>query len=87
MIQTELNDDSVALAREQQLAFSESVEGGIDVYSPVVLGTGDVVVLRVHVPDSLATEGVVTSWLVLALVAAVLLVVGGRGDRPPGPRA
>ena len=72
---TELNDDSVALAREQQLAFSESVEGGIDVYSPVVLGTGDVVVLRVHVPDSLATEGVVTSWLVLALVAAVLLVV------------
>jgi signal transduction histidine kinase len=73
--QTALNDDSVALARERQLAFSESVEGGIDVYSPVVLGTGEVVVLRVHVPDSLATEGVTTSWLVLALVALVLLIV------------
>jgi signal transduction histidine kinase len=73
--QTELNDDSVALAREEKLAFSESVEDGIDVYSPVVLGPDQVVVLRVHVPDALATEGVATSWLVLALVAIVLLVV------------
>src|SRR5688572_20944560 len=73
--QTELNEDSVVLAREEQLAFSESVDGGIDVYSPVVLGAGQVVVLRVHVPDALVTEGVATSWLVLALVAGVLLVV------------
>jgi signal transduction histidine kinase len=70
-----LNADALALARERQLAFSEAVEGGIDVYSPVVLGTDQVVVLRVHVPDDLATEGVATSWLVLGLVAAVLLVV------------
>ncbi|MFL6203743.1 MAG: HAMP domain-containing protein [Acidimicrobiales bacterium] len=73
--QSGLDDDSVELARRKQLAFSESVHGGLDVYSPVVLGTGQVVVLRVHVPESLATEGVGESWLVLALVAGVLLVV------------
>ena len=73
--QRELNGDSVALAREQQRAFSESVDGGIDVYTPVVLGTGQVVVMRVHVPDALVTDGVATSWAVLALVAVVLLVV------------
>ncbi|MET0903919.1 MAG: HAMP domain-containing sensor histidine kinase [Acidimicrobiales bacterium] len=73
--QTELSSESVRLARDQRFAFSESVDGGIDVYGPVVLGTDDVVVLRVHVLDSLATEGVATSWLVLGLVAVVLLGV------------
>jgi signal transduction histidine kinase len=63
------------LARERQLAFSEAVEGGIDVFGPVVLGTGEVVVLRVHVPEAEATEGVAASWGVLALLAAVLLIV------------
>ena len=73
--QGQLNPSSVRLAKEQGLAFSESVDGGIDVFGPVVLGNGDTVVLRVHVPDSLATDGVARSWLVLALVALVLLVV------------
>jgi signal transduction histidine kinase len=73
--QVELASESVRLARDQRLAFSEAVDGGIDVYGPVILGSGDVVVLRVHVPDALATDGVATSWLVLALVAVVLLVV------------
>ena len=73
--QTELSSESVQLAREQGFAFSEAVDDGIDVYGPVVLGSGDVVVLRVHVPTSLATDGVATSWSVLALVAVVLLVV------------
>ena len=73
--QSDLDPESVRLAREQRFAFSESVDAGIDVYGPVVLGTGDVVVLRVHVPDAEATEGVAASWAVLALVAVVLLVV------------
>jgi signal transduction histidine kinase len=80
--QTEMNPDSVRLAREKRFAFSESVPGGIDVFGPVVLGVDRVVVLRVHVPDSLATDGVATSWLVLAVVAVVLLVVAvGATDR------
>ena len=72
---TELNPESVRLARERRFAFSEAVDAGIDVYSPVVLGTGGVVVLRVHVSDAEATEGVAASWGVLALLAVVLLVV------------
>jgi signal transduction histidine kinase len=73
--QSVLDADSVRLARERRFAFSQSVDGGIDVFGPVVLGNGEVVVLRVHVPDALATDGVATSWLVLAVVAIVLLIV------------
>ena len=63
----------------QRRAFSQATEGGIDVFSPVVVtndaGETEVVVLRVFVPDPLLTDGVSTAWLVLALVAVVLVVV------------
>ena len=68
-----LSEAEVQLARQERLAFSQSVAGGIDVVSPVVLGDGSVVVLRVFVPVSLATDGVTTAWLVLAVVAVVLV--------------
>lgn len=68
-----LSEAEVQLAREGKLAFSQSVRGGIDVVSPVVLGDDSVVVLRVFVPEALATDGVRTAWVVLALVAVVLV--------------
>ena len=75
-----LDTDGVELAREEQRAFSQTTEGGIDVFSPVVVSAGEdgdteVVVLRVFVPDALLTDGVSTAWLVLALVAVVLVAV------------
>ena len=70
-----LNEDAVALARKERLAFSQASEGGIDVVNPVVLGDGSVVVLRVFVPTELLTKGVTTAWLVLALVAVVLVAI------------
>jgi signal transduction histidine kinase len=74
--QTPLSEDAVRLAREEKLAFSRSSDGGIEVFSPVVLGgDGGVVVLKVFVPDELLTDGVATAWLVLALVAIVLVAV------------
>jgi signal transduction histidine kinase len=69
-----LADAEVQLARQQGLAFSQSVDGGIDVVLPVVLDDG-MVVMRVFVPDSLATDGVTTAWVVLGLVAVALVGV------------
>lgn len=71
---TPADPDAVALAGEG-IAFSRATAGGVDVYSPVVLGTGEVVVLRVRVPNELLTDGVAPSWAVLAVVAVVLLAV------------
>jgi signal transduction histidine kinase len=67
--------DDVALAGDQQVAFSRRVDGGVALYSPVVVGQDQVVVLRARVPDALRDEGVATSWTILAVVAAALLVV------------
>lgn len=66
--------DSVALARDG-IAFSRSTAEGVDVYSPVVVGEAEAVVLRVRVPEAMLTEGVTTSWTVLGIVALVLLVL------------
>ncbi|MGK2947364.1 MAG: HAMP domain-containing sensor histidine kinase [Acidimicrobiales bacterium] len=67
--------DDVALAGDQQVAFSRRIYGGVALYSPVVVGQDQVVVLRARVPDALREEGVATSWAILAVVAVVLLVV------------
>jgi signal transduction histidine kinase len=73
---TPADPDAVALAR-QGIAFSRSTADGIDVYGAVVLGVEDedVVVIRVRVPNDLLTDGVATSWTVLAAVALVLLAL------------
>ena len=73
---TPADPDAVALASgPPPAAFSRATADGVDVYSPVVLGTGAVVVLRVRVPNALLTDGVTSSWAVLAVVAVVLLAV------------
>lgn len=71
---TPADPDAVALAGgPPAAAFSQATADGVDVYSPVVLDNKDVVVLRVRVPNALLTDGVASSWAVLALVAVVLL--------------
>lgn len=67
--------DDVDLALDR-VAFSRSSSDGVDVYSPVIIGTDEqVVVLRVRVPEAMLREGVVAAWAVLAVVAAVLLTI------------
>jgi len=73
---TPADPDAVALAGgPPAAAFSRATADGLDVYSPVVLGTGEAVVLRVRVPNDLLTDGVAPSWAVLAAVAVALLAV------------
>ena len=73
---TPASPDAVDLARDGQVAFSRTSADGVDVYSPVIVGTEQqVVVLRVRVPEALLVDGVASAWIVLAVVAAVLLVL------------
>jgi signal transduction histidine kinase len=73
--QTAPDAEAVALATERHLAFSRSGAGGVDVYTPVVLGKDEAAVLRVRVPDSLLRDGVATSWAILAVLAGALLTI------------
>lgn len=68
------DDDGVTLARDRQVAFSRSRADSVDVYTPVVV-EGGVVVLEVHIPPSLLHEGVSTAWAILAGLAIALLAV------------
>ena len=65
----------VILARDRGAAFSRSHHDGVDVYTPVVIGADETVVLRVHIPTDLLRKGVSTAWLILSLLAVGLLVV------------
>jgi signal transduction histidine kinase len=66
-------EQSLALARTG-LGFTESVEDGMDVWVPVVLGQGAVAAIRAHVPDRLRRDGVARSWLALGGVAVALVI-------------
>jgi signal transduction histidine kinase len=75
---TRLGDPSASdpsadqLARTRQLAFSQSVPGGVDVYGVVVTEAGTAV-LRARVPTATLRAGVVGAWRTLALVAVALI--------------
>ncbi len=56
-------------------AFRAPVSGGQGVYVPVVLGDGSVGVVRVFVSDAEMAEGVAQSWITLAVLGAVLILV------------
>jgi signal transduction histidine kinase len=73
--ETPADEDAVALAGERRVAFSRTRGDAVDVYTPVVLGPDEVAVLRVRVPGSLLRDGVGTSWAILGVLAATLLVV------------
>lgn len=74
-------EEPLALARTG-LSFSQPRAGGIDLWTPVVLGGGDVAVIAARVPDDVRRDGVTTSWLALGGVAVALvagsLVVADR---------
>jgi signal transduction histidine kinase len=72
---TPADEDAVALAGEGRVAFSRASVDGVDVYTPVITGPDEVVVLRVRVPEALLRDGVRTSWAILAVLAATLLIV------------
>ena len=69
---TPANQDAVALARDRQQAFSQTTEDGVEVFTPVVVSTG-AIVLRARVPSADITEGVAKAWAVLAGVALLLI--------------
>ena len=69
------NGASLALAR-QGLAFTEETADGVAVYSPVVTGEGETIVVRARVPESLLEAGVSTAWIALAGVGSVLTIAG-----------
>lgn len=66
---------ALELATTQRLAFSRTRGGGVDVYTPVVLGADNVAVLHARVPGLLLRKGVRTSWAILAVLATTLLAV------------
>ncbi len=78
---TPADQDAIDLARSQN-AFSQTTDDGVDVFTPVVVGSDDVFVLRARVPSADLTDGVASAWAVLAGVALALIVVSvGLTDR------
>ena len=69
------DDQALALARGQRRSFSQDRDGGRELYTVVVTGTGDadVSVARARVPGSLLDDGVTTAWAALAGVAVALV--------------
>lgn len=72
---TPAEEGDLSLARDARTAFSSETDDGVDVYTPVVVGEDDTVVLRARVPDDLLQDGVLGAWAVLAVVALALLAV------------
>jgi SAM-dependent MidA family methyltransferase/signal transduction histidine kinase len=72
---TPVDKAAIDLARERRIAFSRSAPDGVDVYTPVILAADEVAILRVRVPNELLRDGVATSWAILAVLAAALLIV------------
>lgn len=66
---------ALSLARDGS-GFSRDIEGGAEIYSPVITGDGSTSVIRARVPDALLDDGVATAWAALAAVGLVLIVAG-----------
>ena len=64
---------AITLVRNGQVTFSQATSAGLDLYTPVVTGNGEVTVIRARVPNALLNDGVVRSWLALAGIAITLI--------------
>ncbi|MFJ3924843.1 sensor histidine kinase [Streptomyces sp. NPDC090022] len=65
----------VARTREYGRATTASVPGGGSaLLQPTAIGTGDIAVVEIFVPESEVSNGVTTAWLVLAGVGLALIV-------------
>jgi signal transduction histidine kinase len=69
------DEDAVRLAREQKLAFSQRVGGGLEVYAPVVTGADETSVVRARLPRELLERGVTRAWMALAAVGVALVIL------------
>ncbi|MFD9407800.1 sensor histidine kinase [Streptomyces sp. NPDC059989] len=66
---------AVAETRRMGRATTASVAGGGSaLLQPIALGSGDIAVVEVYVPESEVSNGVTTAWLVLAGVGLALIV-------------
>ncbi|MGW7527111.1 sensor histidine kinase [Streptomyces sp. NPDC054783] len=67
-------DRDIQAVRRLGRASTTSVAGGSTLLQPVALGSGDIAVVEVYVPESEVTNGVGTAWAVLAGVGLALIV-------------
>ncbi|MDE0805586.1 MAG: HAMP domain-containing sensor histidine kinase [Acidimicrobiales bacterium] len=74
---TPSDPDLVDVVRSEQRAFSQTVDGDVELYAPVITGTGDVSVTRTRVPAELLGDGVGTAWLALTGVGLAVLIASG----------
>lgn len=61
-------------ARQQGRGMTVRVPGGFALLQPTAVASGEIAVVEVFVPDEAVTNGVTTSWVVLAGVAVALVV-------------
>ncbi|MFF7875309.1 sensor histidine kinase [Streptomyces californicus] len=64
----------VETVREDGRASVAEVEGGFVLLQPTALGTGEIAVVEVYVPEDEVSNGVATAWLMLAGVGLALIV-------------
>lgn len=70
---TPADPDATALARDGRASFSRETDDGIELWSPVVTGAGQVSLIRARVPGDLLNDGVTTAWVALGAIAVVLV--------------
>ncbi|MFF8556762.1 ATP-binding protein [Streptomyces sp. NPDC015501] len=66
--------EAVEAVRKAGRASVAEVDGGFALLQPTALGTGEIAVVEVHVPDGEVAKGVTTAWLMLAGVGVALIV-------------
>lgn len=68
--------EALALARDGGAGFTRNTGDGAEIYSPVLTGDDQVIVVRARLPDRLLNAGVMTGWVALAAVGAALVAAG-----------
>ncbi|MFF0202254.1 sensor histidine kinase [Streptomyces sp. NPDC005017] len=66
--------EDIAATRKMGRASTAQAPGGSVLLQPVALGTGQIAVVEVYVPDAAVDRGVGTAWAVLAGVGLALIV-------------
>jgi signal transduction histidine kinase len=64
----------ITAVRKLGRASTTEVPGGSTLLQPVAVGSGEIAVVEVYVPESEVSNGVGTAWTVLAAVGAALIV-------------
>ncbi|EST25507.1 sensor histidine kinase [Streptomyces roseochromogenus] len=67
-------DRDIQAVRKLGRASTTTVAGGSALLQPVALGSGDIAVVEVYVPEAEVTNGVGTAWAVLAAVGLGLIL-------------